>query len=367
MKIGIVCFPTYGGSGIIATELAHSLSSRHEVHLVSHNEPVRLEKKENLIFHKVKFLDYPLFETNPYSYTLPLTSKLVEITQSEKLDLIHAHYAIPHAVSAYLAKEICKNNIKIITTLHGTDSYLVGILPSLKPVTQLAIQKSDGLTAVSRYLKRITLNSFNVSKKIEVIPNFVDHKKFMKIEKSQNQKIIIHSSNFRPVKRTTDIIKAFEKISREINCKLILIGHGPELLKTKKLAKNLKLLKKISFLGNVTNIKNILGKSDVFLLPSEIESFGLSALEAMSCQVPVVASNVGGLKELISNGKEGYLTDVGATDKIAHYTIKILQDPELQKKLGKNARKKVLKKYIPDIIVPKYETFYREILESNRS
>ena len=365
MKIGIVCFPTYGGSGIIATELAHALSSRHEIHLVSHNEPVRFEKKDNITFHRVKFLDYPLFETNPYSYTLPLTSKLVEITQSENLDLIHAHYAIPHAVSAYLAKEICKNNIKVITTLHGTDSYLVGILPSLKPVTQLAIQKSDGLTAVSKYLKRVTLNKFTVSKEIEVIPNFVDHKKFKKIEKNQNQKIIIHSSNFRPVKRITDIINAFEIISKEINCKLILIGHGPELEKSKNLAKNLNLLNQISFLGNITNLENILGKADVFLLPSEIESFGLAALEAMSCQVPVVASNVGGLKELISNGKEGYLTNVGAIDKIAYYTIKILQDSELQKKLGKNARKKVLKKYVPDIIVPKYETFYKKILEAN--
>jgi len=363
MKIGIACFPTFGGSGIIATELAHLLAKKHETHLISYDKPVRLEKDGDVSFHKVELLEYPLFERVPCCYSLALASKLAYIIKSYKLDIIHAHYAVPNAVSAYLAKKICKDSAKVVTTLHGTDSYLVGSHPSYKEVTQFSMQQSDGLTTVSEYLKERTMTEFNISKEIKVIPNFVDPQEFRRLEKDREQKIVCHSSNFRPLKRIPDIIKAFRIVSREINCKLLLIGDGPERPKAEKLAKNLGISNRVHFLGNVKNVQEILGKSDLFLLPSEDESFGLAALEAMSCEVPVVASNIGGLKELITHGVDGYLITVGDVEALAEYSLKTLQDPKLQEEFGKNARQKVLKKYTPDKIVPRYENLYNEILK----
>ena len=361
MKIGIVCFPTYGGSGIIATELALKLADKHEVHLISYDQPVRLEETD-FSFHKVEQFKYYLFEEIPCCYTLALTSKLTEIIESHCLDLVHAHYAVPNSVSAYLAKKISGDRVKVVTTLHGTDSYLVGSHPSYKEVTQFSIQRSDGLTAVSEYLRARTLDEFEISRKIIVIPNFVDPLEFRRIEEEGEKKIICHSSNFRPIKRIPDIIRAFKIISEETESELVLIGDGPERHSARTLAKRLGISERVRFLGNVKNVQEVLGRSDLFLLPSEDESFGLAALEAMSCEVPVVASNVGGLKELITDGVDGYLVKVGDVQTLAERSIKILRDSKLQKELGQNARKKVLGNYTPDIVVPKYEKLYNEVL-----
>ena len=363
MKIGIACFPTYGGSGIIASELAHLLAEKHELHLVSYERPVRLGEKIDFSFHKVELLSYPLFERVPCCYSLALISKLSEVIQSHSLDIVHAHYAVPNATSAYLAKKICKDSVRVVTTLHGTDSYLVGNHPSYKEVTQFSMQNSDALTTVSEYLKERTLADFNITKEIIVIPNFVDPQKFRKLKRDSEEKIICHSSNFRPIKRIPDIIKAFKKVLQEIECRLLLIRDGPERSEVEELAKNLGILGNIEFLGNVKNVMEIIGKSDLFFLPSEDESFGLAALEAMSCEVPVVATNVGGLKELISHGVDGYLTNVGDPEALAQNALKILTDSGLQEKLGRNARQKVLGQYTPEKILPMYESLYEETLK----
>ncbi len=363
MRIGIACFPTYGGSGIIATELANLLSEKHELHLVSYDRPVRFEKAMRFSFHRVELFTYPLFERVPCCYSLALVSKLVEIIRSYKLDIVHAHYAVPNAISAYLAKKICNESAKAITTLHGTDSYLVGLHPSYKEVTQFSMEQSDALTTVSNYLKKRTLKEFDISREITVIPNFVDPKRFRKLKSEEEQKTICHSSNFRRVKRIPDIIKAFRVISKKINCRLHLIGDGPVRPKAEKLAKNLGVEEDVYFFGKVKKVEEIIGKSDLFLLPSEDESFGLAALEAMSCEVPVVASNVGGLRELISHGVDGYLVKIGETKELAECSLKILQNEKLHRKFGRKAREKVLKKYTPEKIVPKYLRLYEEALD----
>lgn len=363
MKIGIACFPTYGGSGIIATELAHLLAKKHELHLVSYDKPVRLGDEIDFSFHKVELLSYPLFERVPCCYSLALASKLAAVMRSCDLDIVHAHYAVPNAASAYLAKKICNNSTKVVTTLHGTDSYLVGSHPSYKEVTQFSMQESDALTTVSKYLRARTLADFDISREIRVIPNFVDPQRFRKFKRNRAQKIVCHSSNFRPIKRIPDIIKAFKIISNEIDCKLVLIGDGPEHPEAEGLTRTLGISENVEFLGNVENVQEIVGRADLFLLPSEDESFGLAALEAMSCGVPVVATNVGGLKELISHGVDGYLTEVGDPEALANCSLEILQNPELQEELGSNARAKVLKTYTPDKIVPQYEDLYKEILQ----
>ncbi len=363
MKICIVCFPTYGGSGIIATELTYLLAKKHELHLVSYDKPVRLEEETGFSFHKVELLRYPLFERVPCCYSLALASKLVEVMRSFDLDIIHVHYAVPNAVSAYLAKEITNSSVKVVTTLHGTDSYLVGSHPSYKEVTQFSMQQSDALTTVSEYLRKRTMTEFGISKEIKVIPNFVDPKRFKHLERDCKQKVVCHSSNFRPIKRIPDIIRAFKIISEEISCRLSFIGDGPERSTAEKLVRELGIAERVDFLGNVKRVQEILGKADLFILPSKDESFGLAALEAMSCEVPVVASNVGGLKELISHGVNGYLIKVGDVKALARHSLKILQDARLQEELGRNARQAVLDKYTPDKIVPKYEDLYKEILE----
>jgi N-acetyl-alpha-D-glucosaminyl L-malate synthase BshA len=363
VRIGIACFPTYGGSGIIATELAHLLAEKHELHLVSYEKPVRLEEKIDFSFHKVELLSYPLFERVPCCYSLALVSKLSEVTKSCNLDIIHAHYAVPNATSAYLAKKICNDSVKVVTTLHGTDSYLVGSHPSYKEVTEFSMQNSDALTAVSEYLKERTMADFNITRKIEMIPNFVDPQKFKRLKRCREEKMVCHSSNFRPIKRIPDVIEVFRIISQEIDCKLFLTGDGPERPKAQELARNLGISENIKFLGNVKNVQEIIGKSDLFLLPSEDESFGLAALEAMSCEVPVVATNVGGLKELISHDVDGYLAEVGDAEMLAQYSLKILTDSNLQERLGRNALRKVLEKYTPNKIVPRYEHLYKETLK----
>ncbi len=365
MKIGIVCFPTYGGSGIIATELAHLLAEKHELHLISYDKPVRLGKKIDFTFHKVELLSYPLFERVPCCYSPALASKLSEVIKSYGLEIVHAHYAVPNAMSAYLAKKICNDSVKVVTTLHGTDSYLVGAHPSYKEVTQFSMQNSDALTAVSQYLKERTMTDFKLTKEIQVISNFVDPERFKKLKKAGEKKLVCHSSNFRPIKRIPDIMKSFSYVSQKTDCELLLIGDGPERSEAENIARKSGTLDKVRFLGNVDNVEEIVGKADLFLLPSEDESFGLAALEAMSCEVPVVATRVGGLKELISHGTDGYLTGVGDIEELARFSIKILEDSGLQEELGRNARKKVLDKYTPSQILPKYEDLYEETLKQS--
>jgi N-acetyl-alpha-D-glucosaminyl L-malate synthase BshA len=287
----------------------------------------------------------------------------VEIINSYELDIVHAHYAVPNATSAYLAKKICTDSVRMVTTLHGTDSYLVGNHPSYKEVTQFSMQHSDALTAVSTYLKERTLAEFTLSKPIHVIPNFVDPLKFKPLEKDNTEKIVCHSSNFRPIKRIPDIIQAFKRISDEIASKLFLIGDGPERPKAEKMVQDLEIAEMVEFLGTVRNVEAIIGKADLFLLPSADESFGLAALEAMSCEVPVVATNVGGLKELISHGKDGFLADVGDVDALAQSSLKILCNASSQATFGRNARQKVLETYTPNQIVPQYEALYEETLK----
>jgi N-acetyl-alpha-D-glucosaminyl L-malate synthase BshA len=342
------------------------LAKKHEVHLVSYDKPVRAHDEDGCVFHRVELLSYPLFERVPCCYSLALVSKLAEIITSYNLDIVHAHYAVPNAASAYLAKKICNDTAKLVTTLHGTDSYLVGRHPSYKAVTQFSIQHSDALTAVSEYLKDRTLTEFDISRELVVIPNFTDPQRFRRLEKKDEQKIISHSSNFRAIKRIPDIIQVFKILSEKVDCKLTLIGNGPEQPKAKSMVKNLGLSKRVEFLGNVKNVQEILGKSDLFLLPSEDESFGLAALEAMSCEIPVVASNVGGLRELISHGADGYLVDVGDVEALATYSLSILQNPKQQEKFGRNARRKVLRMYTPDKIMPQYERLYEECLTQAR-
>jgi N-acetyl-alpha-D-glucosaminyl L-malate synthase BshA len=363
MRIGIACFPTYGGSGIIATELAHQLAKKHELHLISYDKPVRL-KDEGFSFHKVELFSYPLFERAPCCYSLALASRLATVIKTNSLDIVHAHYAVPNAASAYLAKKICNDSVRVITTLHGTDSYLVGNHPSYKEVTRFSMEQSDALTTVSEYMRRHTMTDFDISREISVIPNFVDPQRFSRCKKDQQQKIVCHSSNFRQIKRIPDIIRAFKIISEEIKCKLIFVGDGPGRTEAEEMAKNLGISKNIEFLGNVRNVQKIIGRSDLFLLPSQDESFGLAALEAMSCEVPVVVSDVGGLRELVSHDVDGYLTKVGDVEALAQYSLKILKDPGLQKRLGRNARKKVFEKYTPGRIVSMYEDLYKETLEN---
>ena len=365
MKIGIACFPTYGGSGIVATELAHLLSKKHELHLISYDRPVRLGEKTDFSFHKVELLSYPLFERVPCCYSLALISKLCEVIKSRNLDIVHAHYAVPNATSAYLAKKICNDSVKVITTLHGTDSYLVGSHPSYKEVTQFSMQNSDALTAVSEYLKKRTLQDFTITRHIEVIPNFVDPQRFRRLDRNREEKILCHSSNFRPIKRIPDIIQAFKTISEETNSRLLFIGDGPERPKIEKMVRNLGLSARVDFLGYVQDVQEIVGMSDLFLLPSDDESFGLAALEAMSCEVPVIATNVGGLREIVSHGVDGYLAEVGDTEAIAQYALKILTDSRRQEEFGRSARQKVLEKYGPEKILSKYEELYEETLHNS--
>jgi N-acetyl-alpha-D-glucosaminyl L-malate synthase BshA len=365
VRIGIACFPTYGGSGIVATELAHLLSKKHELHLISYDRPVRLGENTEFTFHKVELLSYPLFDRVPCCYSLALISKLCDVITSHNLDLVHVHYAVPNATSAYLAKKICNDAVKTVTTLHGTDSYLVGSHPSYKAVTQFSMQNSDALTAVSEYLKTRTLKDFSITRDIEVIPNFVDPQRFRRLDRNREEKILCHSSNFRPIKRIPDIIQAFNLISKETNSRLLFIGDGPERPKVEKMVADLGLSARVDFLGYVQDVEEVVGMSDLFFLPSEDESFGLAALEAMSCEVPVIATNVGGLKEIVSHGVDGYLAEVGDVKAIAEFAIEIVTDANLQREFGRNARRKVLEKYAPDKIRATYEALYEKTLQSN--
>mgnify|MGYP005675939815 FL=1 len=374
MKIGIVLYPTFGGSGIVATELGKALSLKgHQVHFITYSHPVKLgELRKNIFYHEVRTSDYPLFDYTPYEQVL--TSKLVDVVKYEKLDLLHVHYAIPHASAAYMAQQILKSqgvNIPFITTLHGTDITLVGKDPSFEPVITFSINQSNKVTAVSENLKQETLELFLIRREIDVIPNFInveDYKManndfYKKRYAPKNEKILCHISNFRKVKRIEDVLKVFNNISPKINSKLILVGDGPERPKIERIARKSSFFKNIFFLGNLKSTKEILNISDLFLLPSSTESFGLAALEAMASGVPVVASNSGGIPEVVTHQRSGLLNDVGDIDQMTQNTFEIISnESSLNKyKLGalENANEFDIK-----IVLPKYEKLYKDCIEN---
>ena len=372
MKIGIVCYPTFGGSGVVATELGIELSKKgHEVHFITYSQPVRLDAlSSNLHYHEVNVPDYPLFKYEPYE--LALSSKLFDVISKHKIDVLHVHYAIPHAYAAYMAKKILNENgynIPIITTLHGTDITLVGNHPFYKPAVTFSINKSDIVTCVSKSLMEDTREFFGITKEIKVIPNFIDIDKYDKkhnlCERNMiadgDEKIIVHVSNFRPLKRIKDVLEIFKKINEKINSKLIMVGDGPEKKKAKEFLRKHNLKNKVIFLGKTNQVDEILCSSDLFLLPSEKESFGLAALEAMALKVPVISSNAGGLKDLNINGNSGYTSDVGDIDSMAQNAIKILTDSSLEKKYRTQAFENA-KKYDIKKVIPLYEKIYNEAL-----
>ena len=373
MKIGITCYPTYGGSGVVATELGIALASKgHDVHFISYAFPHRLKHfVENVYFHEVEMSNYPLFEHSLYG--LSLTSKMMEVIEFEKLDLMHVHYAIPHATSAYLAKQILKKNksdIKIITTLHGTDITLVGLEPSFLPLVKFSIEESDGVTAVSRFLKEKTITNYHINKDIEVIHNFIDNEEFKPKENCQyrkrfapnGEKILIHTSNFRPVKRVPDTVRILEIVKKQIPAKLILVGDGPDRSETERLARDLGLQEDVYFLGKQDSISEILNAADIFLMPSQSESFGLSALEAMACGLPVVSSSIGGLPELILHNETGYIAEFADAERMAKYTIDLFKNEKKYKMFSKNSRDRAVNVFDKGLIVPQYEAYYDKIL-----
>jgi N-acetyl-alpha-D-glucosaminyl L-malate synthase BshA len=372
MKIGITCYPTYGGSGVVATELGKALALEgHEIHFISYALPFRLSNfVENIVFHEVEMSSYPLFEFPLYSLTL--ASKMVEVANYENLDLLHVHYAIPHATSAYLAKQMLKNkkDIKVITTLHGTDITLVGLEPSFLPLVKFSIEESDGVTAVSRFLKEKTITNYDINKEIEVIPNFVDthflkpkeNGCFRKNLAAKGEKIIVHTSNFRQVKRVPDTIKILEKIIKEVPAKLILVGDGPDRSECERLTRELNLYDHVKFLGKQDGLAEILNSADLFLIPSQSESFGLAALEAMSCGIPVISSSVGGLPELIRHNETGFIAEIGDIDRMAKYSIDLLTNSKKYKLFSENARKRAVENFDKSIILPQYINHYKKVL-----
>ncbi len=373
MKVGIVCYPTHGGSGVVASELAIGLAKKgHEIHIVSYAPPFRLRSfHQNIFIHEVGIASYPLFKYPPYA--LGLATKLVELVEAYDLELIHAHYAVPHAASAYLAKQILNSQlIKIITTLHGTDITLVGADQSFRRVIKFTIEKSDGVTAVSDYLKQQTIREFDIQREIRVIYNFIDrarpaqHRNQCDRESyaPHGEKILMHASNFRPVKRVGDVVRIFEEVHAKIPAKLLLIGDGPEQPIIQQLIKDLKLSADVYFLGEQDHLEPLFFCADLFLLPSEQESFGLTALEAMNCSVPVIATETGGLPEVITHGKTGYLYPVGEIKKMAQKSLELLSNPEKHKLFKQQARRRATQSFNADKIIPQYEAFYEEILRA---
>src|ERR1035437_6487196 len=372
MKIGIVCYPTFGGSGVVATELGIALAKKgHKVHFITYSQPVRLDNyTENLFYHEVRVSDYPLFDYQPYE--LVLSSMLVNVVKYEKLDLLHVHYAIPHASAAYMAKQILASqgiNIPFITTLHGTDITLVGKDPSFEPVITFAINQSDAVTAVSESLKEDTYKNFpSVKKQINVIPNFICLEEYnfesgickKKMYAPNGERLLIHVSNFRKVKRIEDVLRVFDKVRKVIPAKLILIGDGPERGSIEKLCRELDTCHDIKSLGKIVNPEQILAIADLFLLPSETESFGLAALEAMASKVPVITTNSGGLPEVNVNGFTGYMSNVGDIDDMAKNAIHILKDDAVLNKFKSNAYEQATKFDIAKIL-PMYEELYKEV------
>lgn len=374
MKIGIVCYPTYGGSGVIATELGKALAKKgHQVHFITYQEPVRLDSfNENILYHEVTALDYPLFQYQPYESAL--ASKIVDVARFEKLDILHVHYAIPHASSALMAKSILRDkgiHLPFITTLHGTDITLVGKDPGYKPVVEYSINQSDGVTSVSKSLKEETLKNFTITRDIEVIPNFIDFSRFKKTDKDHfkkaiapnGEKILTHISNFRKVKRVEDVVKMFDLVLKKIPAKLFLVGDGPERMNIEILCRQLGNCDQVRFLGKQDAVEELLAVSDLFILPSETESFGLAALEAMAVEVPVITSDAGGLPEINIHGKTGFMSVVGDYADMARNAVYILEDESRLKEFKKNALVQA-KTFDISNILPLYEKYYNKILDA---
>ena len=371
MRIGITCYPTYGGSGVVATELGLALADRgHEVHFITYDRPFRLDHfHDRVYFHGVETSNYPLFEFD--MYTLALTSKLVEVVQYQKLEILHMHYAIPHAVSAYLARQILgKGNIKTVTTLHGTDSTLVGLEPSFLPLMRFALQNSDGVTAVSRFLRDKTISTYMLDVDIEAIPNFIDSEvyaprpscKYRELFSPNGEKVIVHTSNFRPVKRVQDVIRTFEKVKKQLPVKLLLIGDGPERTDCEALCRELGVQDDVRFLGKQDALVDILGAGDLFMLPSQSESFGLSALEAMSCGLPVISTSIGGIPEVNLHAETGYIAEIGDIDRMARYVVELFTNQAKYDSFSHAARRRAVEVFDKNIIVPQYEAYYERVL-----
>ncbi len=379
MKIGITCYPVYGGSGVVATELGKALALRgHQIHFIAYSMPFRLgHVTESIYFHEVTVNAYPLFEYPPYS--LALTSKMVDVARFEDLDLLHVHYAIPHATSAVLARQILNEHglcVPVVTTLHGTDITLVGQDPGFAPVVNYSINQSDGVTAVSDYLRLETEEHFKIDRPIEVIPNFIDTERFTRMNKEHfkqalcpdGEKVLVHVSNFRPIKRAGDVVHVFHRLLGEgLSVKLLLVGDGPDRMPVQRLARELGVYDDIRFLGKQEPVEEILSIADVFLIPSGSETFGLAALEAMACSVPVVSSDIGGLPELNVDGETGFLCPLGDIDALTKATRRILLDEELHGKMAAAARQRAVDAFDQDRIVPLYESYYERILASEVS
>ena len=375
MKIGIVCYPTFGGSGVVATELGMALADKgHEVHFITYNQPVRLDfLSHNLHFHQVVIEEYPLFEYQPYE--LALSTKMVEVVRKYSLEVLHVHYAIPHAYAAYMAKQMLKEkslDVRVVTTLHGTDITLVGSHPTYKSAVEFSINNSDVVTVVSNNLKETTNKLFNITKDIKVIYNFIDAKKYDNAQKEEckrialaqpHERIFTHVSNFRPVKRVEDVVKIFSEVRKEIPAKLLMIGEGPERAKAENLVKELNIIDDVFFLGNSTEVAKILCYTDVFLLPSQTESFGLAALEAMAAGSAVISTNTGGLPEVNIHGKTGFLSNLGDVADMAKNAILIAKEAATLEVFKENAKKHT-KQFTLESILPVYEEIYKSCYKS---
>jgi N-acetyl-alpha-D-glucosaminyl L-malate synthase BshA len=373
MNIGITVYPTYGGSGIVGSELGRDLADRgHNVHFISSFLPTRLtELSERIHFHEVEMMSYPLFEHQPYD--LALATKMATVARAEKLDLLHVHYAIPHSISAILARESIKQKryVPVITTLHGTDITLVGADRSYLPITRYGLQQSDGVTAVSKFLKQATIETFDFDE-IEVIPNFICEKHYRRLEDSplrtehspNGERLLVHVSNFRAVKRPADCVEILAKVrAGGENARLIMVGDGPELSAVTYRAEQLGMNGSVVFVGKQANISDYLGIADVFLLPSELESFGLAALEAQACEVPVIATRIGGIPEVVNDGESGFLSDVGDVEKMSSDTLLLLRDEGLRRSFGEKGRELAVHRYSTSKIIPQYIAFYEKIVK----
>lgn len=372
MHIGMVCYPTYGGSGVVATELGHALAKKgHSVHFITYDQPMRLDRfQDNIYYHEVETPNYPLLEFD--LYPLALAGKIVDVAKYERLDVLHVHYAIPHAVSGYLAKEMLndKNPLKLVTTLHGTDITLVGLEPTYFPLVKFSLERSDAITAVSGFLQEKTKQSFGQHLNIEVIPNFVDTSHYKREEclplvqrlKSHGEAILMHTSNFRPVKRVQDCVRILFEVRKKIPARLVLIGDGPERSDTERLCRELGVIDYVTFLGKQSALPELLSSADIFLLPSQQESFGLSALEAMSCGVPVIGTNIGGLPEVVEHGECGYVAELGDVERMSKYCVDLLSHPKKLAAFRDHAISRAKEKFELNLVVPMYERLYENVL-----
>ncbi len=373
MRIGITCYPTYGGSGVVATELGLELAARgHEIHFISYAVPVRMsEAAERIHFHEVEMLNYPLFDHPPYA--LALATQMHNVALNESLDLLHVHYASPHSVSAFLARAMLESRrLPFVTTLHGTDVTLVGMDRSYLPITKFSIEQSDGVTAISNYLRDVTVKEFQVRREIDVIPNFVNCDVFQPALgrarrgdfAKDDEKIVVHLSNFRPVKRVPDVVEIFSLVRKEMPAKLLLIGDGPDRATAEWMVRDKGLGRDVIFMGKQNQVQDLLNVADVMLLPSDLESFGLAALEAMACGVPAICSKVGGVPEVINDGVEGFLVPARNVQGMSERTIEILSNPELQQKMSGAARRRALTEFCTGKIIPMYEKLYERVLQA---